>query len=305
MNVSNREDFDAKSARTRQPLPLWAGAFDRATMELSPDIIGAYVLILIAMWESKSCDLPANEHMFARIARVSPTIWRRRFAPVLLPMLVEKNGRFFSEKLQEIAGKTEEFCRTQHAKKSGKSSHNPLKNNEQVQSRDLPEFNRGSSGENPKPLTSNQIKEEEDAQARGFDSDFLKSLRDALGVQSHTAYWSDLSVQPHVDAWRAGGLTDEAILSAAKASRDKNPSPPDGPKALDRWMEQAARAGQKPKPSAAPTKATEADVLAFWAERINGDGFVAPSSITPITARRLVEAGLVQPETLKRRGIAA
>jgi hypothetical protein len=33
------------------------------------------------------------------------------------------------------------------------------------------------------------------------------------------------------------GLTEAKIIAEAKVSRGKNPEAPDGPKALDRWME--------------------------------------------------------------------
>tara|TARA_R110000824_G_scaffold91744_4_gene223061 strand:+ start:253 stop:957 length:705 start_codon:yes stop_codon:yes gene_type:complete len=58
-----------------------------------------------------------------------------------------------------------------------------------------------------------------------------------------------------------------------------------------------------PKPQA--VRSSEADVLAFWAEKINGNGFIAASSINAGTARALLSAGLVTPEKLKERGIAA
>lgn len=43
-------------------------------------------------------------------------------------------------------------------------------------------------------------------------------------------------------AGRAWGLTEAEIIAEAKASRGKNPEAPDGPKALDRWMEHAMKA---------------------------------------------------------------
>lgn len=44
----------------------------------------------------------------------------------------------------------------------------------------------------------------------------------------------------------------------------------------------------------------------FWAKQINNPAsFVPPSAITPTLAARMIETGLVTPETLKRRGFAA
>jgi uncharacterized protein YdaU (DUF1376 family) len=153
-------DFDAKSARTRQPMPLWSGAFDRATKEQGPEIIGAYMLILMAMWEAKSCDLPADEKHLAWVAKVSPTIWRRKYAPVIMPMLSVKNSRIFSEKLQENAEKTEEYCRKQHQRKSGKSEPKSLKTKEPTATADVSaDQSTVKPPDQPLPLTINHIEE--------------------------------------------------------------------------------------------------------------------------------------------------
>lgn len=58
-----------------------------------------------------------------------------------------------------------------------------------------------------------------------------------------------------------------------------------------------------PKPQA--VRASQSDILAFWAEKINGDKFVSPGSINAGLARELIGKGLVTPEKLKERGIAA
>ncbi|AGH30751.1 MULTISPECIES: hypothetical protein [unclassified Sulfitobacter] len=58
-----------------------------------------------------------------------------------------------------------------------------------------------------------------------------------------------------------------------------------------------------PKPKA--VRSSEADILAHHAKVINGTGYVSPNAISATTARALIAAGLVTPEKLKERGIAA
>ena len=311
MNAPFREEFDAKSARTRQPLPLWAGAFDRATFEHTPEVIGAYMLILMAMWETKSCDLPADERILARIARVSPTIWRRKLAPVILPMLSEKNSRIFSEKLQENAEKTEEYCRKQHERKTGKSAPKALKNNNPASTADQTTEQSGdTSGENPKPLTYK--KEEEGARAR--EAENFDLLRRAVGLDPAaplSRYWADEAVLPWVTRWRKVGLTDDQILAEAKASRAKNPEPPEGPKALNAWMMQAATnraAASTPVPEGAKAQAAKVPMspekrLAFWAEQINGPGYVPPTAVSSSMRNALIASGLVTEAKMRERGL--
>lgn len=313
MNAMIREEFDAKSARTRQPLPLWAGAFDRATMEHTPEVIGAYMLILMAMWETKSCDLPADEKLLARVARVSPTIWRRRLAPVILPMLSEENSRIFSKKLQENAEKTEEYCRKQHERKSGKNPPKPLKNNKTASTADQStEQSTEPTGENPKPLTINSKKEEEGAHAR--EAEFLISVREAVGIDPADIprFWIGPQAVEHLERWKAMGLTEAEIIAEAKASRGKNPEPPDGPKALDRWMEQAVKAkvaASAPAPAVGKAQAQPKTPmppekrLQFFADLINGPGHVPTSMITNTIRDALLAAGLVTPERLRERQI--
>lgn len=327
------EQFDAKSARTRQPMPLWSGAFDRATKEQGPEIIGAYMLILMAMWEAKSCDLPADEKHLAWVAKVSTTIWRRKYAPIIMPMLSEENSRIFSKKLQENAEKTEEYCRKQHERKSGKNHAKPLNVNDAASTADVSaDHSAVTPPDEPLPLTINsKKKEEEGASAREVDFSSLKDdksdvavpsvapgliydLRQAVGVQPHEAgaYWSEATVAAHVEAWRSFGLTDEQIIAEAKASREKNPEPPAGPKALDRWMQAAGSARRnlpahgKPQERAVskPPPSPE-ERLKFYADWINGEKACPPSAVSTSLAQALLHYGLVTRERLKERQIAA
>jgi uncharacterized protein YdaU (DUF1376 family) len=318
---TSQDNFDARSARTRQPLPLWSGAFDRATHELGPEIIGAYLLILIAMWEAKSCDISTDERLLARVARVSPTIWRRKLAPIITPMLSEENGRFFSEKLKENAGKTEDFCTQQHAKKYGKIATKPLKNKEPEQTMDEPELNHGSSSENPKPITYNHIKEEEEGASARESLSIFEEVMLAVGIDPATPpkFWRGAPAKTHVLGWQlVHDLTDDELVEAARLSRSDHPEPPDGPKALDRYVAAYAKAkasagavkANPAKPdryAPVPTSHTATDrgaVMHFWAESLNAGRFVSPSSIKPDLARAMIEAQLVTQETLKSKGIA-
>lgn len=231
-------DFDAKSARTRQPLPFWVGAFDRATEEWEPDTIGVYVLILLAMWKTKSCDLSSDEKVMARVARVSPTIWRRKYRPVIGPLLLEENGRFFSEKLQENAQKTEEFCLKQYQRKFGKSEDKSLKYNNQASSTE--ETTEYTTAE-PEPITINNIDDDVDnardavsphvgeaamPQARSIgqaDDDGGLTLREQIltalgadpksGIAGAGMFLGTQSDMHTVQRWRGElGLTDAEIL---------------------------------------------------------------------------------------------
>ena len=97
----------------------------------------------------------------------------------------------------------------------------------------------------------------------------------------------------------------------ARQSRDAHPAPPDGPKALDRTIERALRAGKTStrhkgsQKSFAPSEApySETDVLAKYATWVNGESFLPTSAITNTMRDRLIASGLATRERLYERGI--
>ena len=166
------------------------------------------------------------------------------------------------------------------------------------------------------------VKEEEDAQARAaaFEG-FFAELIAALGLDPAAlpGWWQGWPPRLHVQRWRdALGLSEDRILEVARASRRDHPEPPDGPKALDRAMERAAHAarvalqtggasgGSIPRTQrseAAQRSATLEEMAAFYADRVNADGFLPPSMISTTIRDILLTRGLVTPERLQARGV--
>ena len=63
-------NFNAKRARTKRPFPLWVDAFQRDTQHLTADEVGAYMLILMAMWVRETCDFPDDDRRLAAVFAV-------------------------------------------------------------------------------------------------------------------------------------------------------------------------------------------------------------------------------------------
>lgn len=158
--------------------------------------------------------------------------------------------------------------------------------------------------------------EEEGACAR--ESDFLIQVRQTVGLSADPVQgppcWTDPAALAHLDRWKGFGLTEADILAEAKASRAKNPEPPDGPKALDRWMERAAKAktsAAAPAPDGlAPAEVqkvapkTPEERLLWFAEKINDDTrYFPPNGASPQLCRALLDAGLVTPEQLRKQSL--
>ncbi len=167
------------------------------------------------------------------------------------------------------------------------------------------------SGGNP----NKDPKEEEGAGASDLD-DFRNRLLAALGVvdpASAGPWWSPANLHQHRIRWTALGLTHADIIEGARESRKSHPRPPDGPLALDRFMERWARKRRKVLgkcgrravgASEAPPAPVEAQLeqLAGW---IKGGRYVPPSAASPVRLRELVARGLVTENDLRARGLAA
>lgn len=99
--------FNAQRARAKRPLPLWIDAFHRDTQHLAADEVGAYFLILMAMWSRETCDLPDDNSRLAKICRVSKRLWDGRMDAVLRPFFSSESGSLISKRLRAEAARVE------------------------------------------------------------------------------------------------------------------------------------------------------------------------------------------------------
>ncbi len=156
--------FNARRARANRPCPLWVDAFQRDTQHLGADEVGAYLLILMAMWGREACDFPDDEARLAKVSRVSLRLWKSRIGPVLVPFFKSENGALFSKRLREEAAYVERHVTNQSSRRIAEKSDKSLKDMEPCQSADDPR-------QAPTQLPNNPTEEEEEggAQARGDD----------------------------------------------------------------------------------------------------------------------------------------
>ena len=163
------------------------------------------------------------------------------------------------------------------------------------------------------------VKEEEDAAARNADFDpFFAELLTALGFAANTAlpaWWQGWPARLHVQRWRDDlGLSQVRIIETAKETRRDHPTPPDGPKALDRFMERAAqRDAQEAVAAASSGKAkrrrkveikpppSDDEVAVFYAAKVNSDEYLPRDLFSSRTCGLMLARGLVTPERLRQR----
>jgi hypothetical protein len=168
---------------------------------------------------------------------------------------------------------------------------------------------------------SKPVKEEEDAQARDSDFDrFFAELLTALGFAGNAslpAWWQGWPARIHVRRWRDSlGLSEDRIIETASQSRADHPNPPDGPKALDRFMERTAQRDaiaatataygkkvKRPSKCEVKTPLSDDEKAAFYAKMVNADGYLPQSLISNTIRDAMLARGLVTPERLRQRGV--
>ena len=131
------------------------------------------------------------------------------------------------------------------------------------------------------------------------------------------AWWQGWPARTHVRRWIDDlGLTEDRIIEVATETRRDHPAPPDGPKALDRAMERAAKrdgqgAAASPKPPSAKRQAKRTEGArpgaderaAFYADMVNSEGFLPANTISNTIRDAMLSRGLVTPERLRARGV--
>lgn len=303
-------------------MPLYVDDFEAATSHLTPEEDGIYNRLLRLCWRSPECMVPDDEGWLMRRLRLDPDTFERVARSVIAEFFTCRDGRIFQKRQrQEFLHVTALVKkRKESGARGGRAKALKSKDIDVGKPSDLPEANdKQNDGKPlaPTPTSTSTLKEEEGARAR--EADFLISVRAALGMDpsDYPPYWTGPTAEAHVERWKGFGLSEADIIAEAKASRAKNPEPPDGPKGLDRWMERAAKAkaaatapmpeGLTGKAAAAPPKApsTPEERLAWYAGKINGAGYFAPNGASPQLCRALLDAGLVTPEKLRERGLVA
>lgn len=317
-------------------MPLYVDDYESHTPHLSLEEDGCYNRLLRLCWRSPDCMVPANPAWLMRKLRVDEATFQRACVPVIEEFFTKKGGMIFQKNQQRIFSKVTGLVEARAAagSRGGKAKSAKTKENEDSKATDLPEANDKQNDTfalASKTKTKTKDKEEEDAQAREAEFEFSEEekpdpitpgfITDLLQAVGHSTsapppFWTGPGLVAHVRAWMdQHGLTPDQIIAGARDSRTRNPEPPDGPKALDRWMERlgtSLRSADGVKPGKALQKAeskppaTPEERLKFYADWINDPNkYCPPSAVSTQTVQALLHSGLVTIERLKSRGIAA
>jgi len=149
--------YNARKARGKRPFPLWTDALLRDVMHLSAEEVGAYMLILMAMWKRETATLPLDHARLARIARINTRRWRSTIWPEISNFFQKTEGEIRSTKLTEVAAEVERFLVKQSTRKRGLRGYSQgQKRNEVLRETNTPptddkSLNNNKSGQSAEP----------------------------------------------------------------------------------------------------------------------------------------------------------
>lgn len=208
--------FNAAQARAKRPCPLWVDAFQRDTQHLQADEVGAYMLILMAMWTRETCDFPDDDPRLARVSRVSVRLWKSRIGPIIREFLVSENGALFSKRLREEATYTERHCKAQSDRKVGEKSGKLLKTHKPTLTTDKPsDITADTTVDQPTQQPNNPTEEESKASSSKEADFYLKYLA------VHPCPVETKRGEENFAELVRSGVDPETIIASAAAYADK------------------------------------------------------------------------------------
>lgn len=117
------DNFDAKRARSKRPLPIWVDALLRDCSTFEADELGAYLRILMFMWSTPTLSLPDDPRRLSNAAGVSLKLWNGRVGKLIRPLLCETDHGVSQKRLIKEADYVEGSVLKQ-SKKAGERWHN-------------------------------------------------------------------------------------------------------------------------------------------------------------------------------------
>lgn len=293
------EEFDGKAARAKRPMPVWVDAFVRDTLDLDAEQIGAYNLLLWAMWSRKEMELPDDMKRLAVICRVTPTRLKRHIWPELEGFFEVTDGKVWQKRLKKESIYVEGICEQQSRKKKGKKSANPRKTNEPTQSADDPQINHGlpadQTTDNPTQQPNNPTKNN-NSEDKSSSLSFLPETDDDEGYSKFLKnHPKPRETARGEQAWQeaiANGATEGDLIAAAKAYAETSKNyDSDKIKFSDNWIVDGAWKSHIPSKS---PEANATDMLKFWGGKIAEGGKVW--GLSEKMAAKCVDAQLVTKE---------
>lgn len=100
-------------------MPLFTDAYIADTTHLTMEQSGCYMQLLMVAWRTKTCDLPNDNKILARMCRMHINRWLK-IRPVLEPFFTIEDGRIFQKRLKKERGFVQQKCEKNRANANAK-----------------------------------------------------------------------------------------------------------------------------------------------------------------------------------------
>jgi 5-methylcytosine-specific restriction endonuclease McrA len=97
------ERFRPSFSRSGYAMPVRANFLSVNCTHMSAAQVGAYMLILMAIWSTNTCDIPDDDVILARVCRTTKTIWKRHYSQAVRSLLKSESGRLFCPYLKQAS----------------------------------------------------------------------------------------------------------------------------------------------------------------------------------------------------------
>lgn len=110
-------------------LPLWTDAYLGDTTHLTTIEHGAYLLLLMTAWRTRDCQLPDDDRLLARYARLNSQQWKR-MRPIIAAFFIVEDGVWRQGRLTDERGAVERHRLQQSEKGKAGAQAKSLKRQE-------------------------------------------------------------------------------------------------------------------------------------------------------------------------------
>lgn len=202
-------------------LPLWTDAYLGDTTHLTTIEHGAYLLLLMTAWRTRDCELPDDDRLLARYARLNRQQWSR-MRPILEPFFTVGNGVWKQGRLTDERAAVKRKSEINSTKGKAGAEAKALKRNERDKAGVKPSSSRGSAEAQPDQANQNHIHLPEDKSSGGdlqaFDAETIMWRHGKL-------YLASQGVKPEKAAsllgkWKRDYGAEAVIVALGKAQRE-------------------------------------------------------------------------------------
>ena len=215
-------------------LLIWTDAYLADTTGLSTEEHGAYLLLLMAAWRTRTCSLPDDDVRLARMARVGTKKWRR-IRPAVLEAFFDLDDGQWTQKRLLVERKRTAMLRHQRSE-AGKAS--ALK---RQQTRST------SVGTERQPSTPSLYTKVDDGDEAAVRHALGRKVLGIIGALNDPSCRLDYS---RVSAWLGGGATPEEILdTVTRVTARKTDGLPSSLKYFDKAIARTVQDRTDPLPA--------------------------------------------------------